>query len=193
MKAFCKGLMIAIVLIYIVGMVAVLSVFAHIPWLTGFVTRLIYRYKSGNLAASIMILFSVFLAIVLLIIALSSIPKTKSVIYHNDLGKLELSRKSIEAVAYSAVREFKEVGNANASIKGNATPEKLKMHIDIEPRNASVSIEHLGEAIQKKVVDKLSSCLSINSDSVYVRVYSVKPKTETNAEKGNSKKQPRVV
>lgn len=192
MKAFLKSLMTIIVLIYVLGMIAILSMFTHIPWLTGRITRLVNRYESSKMIASIIILVSVFLTIILLIIVLSSIPKSKSVIYNNNLGKLELSKKSIEAVAYSAVREFKEVGDSKASIKGNASPKKLKMQIDIEPRNASVPIEHLGGLIQKNVVEKLASCLSIDAKAINVKVHKAEIKAD-NTGKNTGKKQPRVI
>lgn len=187
MRTLGKVLLGIVIVLYAVCMVFIAGAFMDIPWVTGLMNQAMDGFAWLPVAIIALLAFGVVCVAVLFISMIRNIPENKEIMMKTALGKLEFTRKSIESVVRNAAGEFNSVICTRAKIQRNPKPDKLKVRLDIEPRNLSVNIRPVAEQVQARVAERLSTSFSIHTDRVRVKVI---PHEESSH---NRKHVPRVV
>ncbi|MGD9559635.1 MAG: alkaline shock response membrane anchor protein AmaP [Oscillospiraceae bacterium] len=190
MKVFVRIVGFLLVLALLAGLVAMLSVFTDIPWLSAFVQGLIVRWPWLNLAFSIVLLCCITAGVLALILIVSVPSKHKLFVVGRDAGKIEITRQSIESAAGASLGGIREVKRYHVQAKGDMRPGKLKLDVQAEPRDGSVNLDAMGRAVQQKLAADLADCLAMDPRHIKVRVQPVHPSAEARRQHARV---PRVV
>ena len=190
MKVLARIILFLLALCLLVGLLAVLSVFTAIPWLSDFVQDLTARYSWLTLAFSIVLLACIAAAVLALILIVSVPTKRRLFILGRSAGKIEITRQSVESAAAASLDGIHEVKRYQVQAKGSMRPGKLKLEVQAEPRSGEVNLDAMGQTVQQKLAHDLSHCLAIEPRHIKVRIQPVHQSVEG---RRRSARVPRVV
>lgn len=175
MKVLLRILMFIVALGLMCGLLAVLSMVTVIPWLSAQVLAWVAAYPWLPLALSVILLFFMAVCLLALVLIVSVPSKRHMFIVNRNMGKVEITRQSIESAAAASLEEVEGVKRSCVHTKGSTTPKKLKLWAEIEPRDGTANWPALGEQVQQHLAQSLSGCLAIDPKKIRVVVRPVLP------------------
>lgn len=192
MKILGRVILFILALILLAGLLCVLSTFVAIPWLSDYVAGLMKSYSWLPLVLGIFVLFCMAAAVLALILLVSVPTKRRLYILKRAPGQIEITNRSIESTTAHIIGEIPGVKRSQVRLKGNPGPHKIKIHVDVEPRDATAPLAQLGETIQNNVREGLENSLAISPKAIKVKIHETEYQKGTNGHRGKSKV-PRVI
>lgn len=192
MKIFIRVVLFVLAFILLLGLACALSTFTAIPWLTDFVAGLVSSYSWLPALLAAFILFCMAATVLALVLLVSVPTKRHLYILRRSAGQIEITTRSIESAAAQMLAEVPGVKRSHVRIKGNPRPHKVKLFIEVEPRDPAQSLSALGEDIQVKVRQGLENSLTISPASIKVRIRQADYQKNADGRRGHSKV-PRVI
>lgn len=169
MKAVLRVLLFLITLVLLVGVAAILSLLVRIPWLSRFTVQSVLAYPWLTLAFAIVLAIFILATLVALVLIVAMPSKSGIYTLHRDMGKLEITRQSIESGAGITLDSFAEVKRYDVKALGDLSPGKVKLDIIAETKGTT-NFETLGQQIQTRVAADLASSLGMEPGNVQVRM-----------------------
>lgn len=190
MKKLFRVLLFLLALVLLAGLAGVLSTIYTIPWLTGFTHQMMNAYPWLSLALAIVLMVYIVLTVAFIIFVCVAPSKKNIYTIHKNMGRLEITRQSIESAAGITLQNIPAVKRYAVHVKGNPTPGKVKLAIQVETKDAE-TLASLGEEIQTRVAQDLENSLAIKPEHVKVRIepYTIQQRDSAH----NHKSIPRVV
>lgn len=192
MKILGRVLLFILALILLAGLLCVLSTFTAIPWVTDFVAGLMKSHAWLPVAFGIVVLVCMAAAVLALVLLVSVPTRRRLYILKRSPGQIEITARSIESAVTHALGEVPGIKRCHVRLKGNPRPQKIRLHIAVEPREPGEPFAALGEAIQREVKDRLEHSLLISPKSIRVRIHEAEYQKNIDGRRGSSKV-PRVV
>lgn len=193
MKTAVRVVLFILALLLLVGLLCVLSTLTAIPWLSSFVAGLMKDYSWLPTVFAVCVLLCM-AATVLALVLLVSVPTSRRLyIQKRSTGQIEITAHSIEAAAGHAVAGVAGVKRSQVRVKGSPSPGRVRLFIEVEPRDADAPFTQLGEAVQGQVTESLQASLAISPDDIRVRIRRAEYQKGTDGHGRGGNKVPRVI
>ncbi|MFV0401084.1 MAG: alkaline shock response membrane anchor protein AmaP [Oscillospiraceae bacterium] len=174
MKFILRILLAALALVFVVGQLCIASQFLSVPVVSDAVRNLIASQSWFSIVLAIVSLTGA-LAFAVLFVAILAWPShRKDFVAVQNMGRLEISKKSIESTAGLAVQDISDVKRFQVKVKGEPSPGKVKLEVLTETREP-VDFVGLGNQIRSKVSQDLSGSLGITPGRINVKVVPFTP------------------
>ena len=192
MKILVRILLCLLVLCLLGGLAAALGMVADVPWLSAQVAALMGAYSWLATALAVVLLFFGALCVLALVLLVSVPVKRRRYVVNQGLGRIEITRQSIESAAAACLDEIQAVKRYHVRTGGPLRPRKLRLEAEIEPREANIDLLELGKSIQQRLAQDMACSLEIDPKHVQVAITTVHRPWQQEAEH-NHGKVPRVV
>lgn len=173
MKVLFRIILFLLLLVLLCGVAGILSIFTPIPWLSSFVQTSMKAYPWLTLVFSIMLLVFAAAVALALILTVSVPTKKKLFVLGRGMGRIEITRRSIESVASATVETVPDVKRYFVQVKGSLRPRRVKLDVQVEPQDEYVDLAQLGAAVQQRLVQEMAESLAVEPRHVKVRIQPV--------------------
>lgn len=192
MKILGRILLFILVLALLAGLLMTLSWFVAIPWVSDFTVQMTRGYFWMPLALGIVVLFFMAVCVLALVLLVSVPTKRNLYLIKRDAGNIEITKHSIENAVGGTLESMRDVKRYHVRLKGNPKPHKLRVKLQVEPRDNTVHLGQLGADVQQRVQDELAQSLAIEPGRISVKIQSVQYQQQEGRQHGHSRV-PRVV
>lgn len=190
MKVLLRIVLFLLALCLLAGLLAILSVFTAIPWVSGFVQGLLAAWPWLPLALAVVLLFCMAATVLGLVLILSVPSKRRLLVLGRENGNIEITRQSVESTAGASLDEIPELKRYHVQAKGDMRPGRLKLEVQAEPRGGLVDMAQLAAGIQQRLAADLAGCLAMDPKHIHVRIQPIHQQQEGRRQHS---KVPRVV
>lgn len=192
MKVLVRVLLFLLLLCLLCGAAALGSLFVSIPWLSAFVGGLLGGEPWMKIVLSVVLLCFMAGCVLAAILALTLPTRRKLFITKGEAGKIVVSRKSIEDAAGHSIEHIYNAKRYYVRAKGKLRPRRLKLALQVEPRNSGMDLPQLCAEVQEQVKKDMAESLGMNPKRIKVKVEPVYYQTQE-GEHQQHVKVPRVV
>lgn len=173
MGGFRRFIQIMIALIAIVTLVASISLFYPIPYLSTFMESNIINHFWPSVIVSSILLLIALLCLVVFLYACFAPAKLDELIIKTDFGELSIGHEAVEATAVRAIRHLPAVKNINAKAFFIKDPSNTRVRIKFDIDEAEDIIE-IGKDIQTRVQIAVETTLGVTVKKIDVDVNQLK-------------------
>ncbi len=172
MKVLSRILLVLVVLCMAAGLVALLSLTtfaARFPWLTALVHPFFARYPWLPMALAVEVLVLLALCVLAIVLAVSRPTGRGHFTIHRKMGKIEISKQSIESAACELLSTVEGLKRYAVQVTGTPKENRVKLAVSFEPQNGA-DMTKLAAAAQDAVQNGLAHSLGVDVQSVHVLI-----------------------
>ncbi len=173
MRVLGRVLLFLLVLALLVGLVMVVSALVPVPWLSDFTRQAVRMLPWLSIVfAAVLLLFA--LVCVLALVLLASVPTRRRLyVLRRNEGRIEIERHSIERAIGGMLEEIGGVRRYRVQLRGQPSPRKLRVRLQVQPRDTMVDLGPLGQEIQTRLTSGLAESLAVEPKHVRVKIQPV--------------------
>lgn len=181
MRKIAKIFLFIVALLLLAGLLLILSQFVNIPYISSFTVTALQNYSWLATALAVVVVFFLIATVVGLLTDIFGTESSKNYEMRENMGRIEVSKKSIESTADIAMGEVPGVRRHSAKLQGSPHPGKVTLNVtaEVEPNSKYI---HTGEEIQTHVADGLAASLGIQPEKVHVKLTPVSSQTSAKME-----------
>lgn len=175
-----------------IGLFVILAYFVPIP----LVTVWLHEHMASQLwlsrAFAVVLLFMMTANAGLIVFAVSAKGREHTYVIPKEMGRLEISHASIRSFVGHSLESISDVKSYFVQLKGELSPQDVRIELEVEPKSRSVDLEVLGAQVQEVVQRDLEKCLAIEAQNIHVKIKPVF-RTDAQGRPGGKSNVPRVV
>ncbi|MDK6233979.1 alkaline shock response membrane anchor protein AmaP [Aerococcus sanguinicola] len=191
MGGFRRFIQIVVTLIFILALVAAISLFYPIPYLSAFAISYLVGNWTLRLVVAVILGLLLVYCVFLFFRALFVASKHRRMVMDASRGDMNVSKQAIEATALSAVKHVGNIYYPDAKVTIYDKPEDTEIDIQVSVGEMD-NVPMLGQLIQERVQAAVQRTLHLDVHRIDVKINQVSPAESRQAKHLTRPAQPRV-